>query len=216
MKLLVFPFLFLVATGGTLLRAGGHPTTCPAPEDIQSEYVRREYQEKKHAGFYYELAFKDATQPRGCKCITSNKTIMSADKLLDDFSVECAGRIYHSDLSFDLAVDPNRRGYMIGKWNNFSLVRGVSFPNTIVDVGVNEDSGNYDWVIEFQCKEQNVFGYKWIEYYGLNLYSRTYRNQASVVAEMVASARIRGLAEFLDSGLELYIVDHRDCLVDHR
>lgn len=191
------------------------PYRCPAPEDIQSKYVKERYQERKHVGFYYELAFKDITQPRGCKCITSNKTLVSKDTLRDEFDIQCAGGMYHSDLSCDLNVNPHRRGYMIGRWNNFSLAKGVTFPNTIVDVGVSKRSGVYDWVIEFQCKEETQLGRSWIQYYGLNFYSRTYQNQQSAVEEMMKSAREHGLGDFLDSGLDLYLVDHTDCLVNH-
>ncbi len=39
------------------------PRVCPTPEDIQSPFIKNEYAEAKHQGFYYELAFKDVTQP---------------------------------------------------------------------------------------------------------------------------------------------------------
>ena len=193
------------------------PTTCPVPEAIQSDYVRGNYEEDKHVGFYYELAFKDITQPRGCKCITSNKTLVSATTLHDDFKVECNGQVYHSDLSFDLNTDLNRKGTMIGRWNNFSLARGVTFPNTIVDVGWDDRGESilqYDWVIEFQCKDKKVLGYEWIEYYGLNFYSQTIVDHETILGEMIKVAVNRGLAIFLQSGLELHRVDHNDCLQD--
>ena len=193
------------------------PSTCPAPEEIQSDYVRQNYEENKHVGFYYELAFKDITQPRGCKCITSNKTLVSATTLHDDFKVECNGQVYHSDLSFDLNTDLNRKGTMIGRWNNFSLARGVTFPNTIVDVGWDDRGESilqYDWVIEFQCKDKKVLGYEWIEYYGLNFYSQTIVDHETILGEMIKVAVNRGLAIFLQSGLELHRVDHNDCLQD--
>jgi hypothetical protein len=40
------------------------PKVCPTPEDIQSPFVKNAYEEAKHQGFYYELAFKDVTQPQ--------------------------------------------------------------------------------------------------------------------------------------------------------
>ena len=90
------------------------PSSCPDPESIQSSFVKDAYVETNHVGLYHELAFKDITQPRICKCITSNKYLLSPDVLQDDFNIECGGRVYHSDLSFDLNVD-ERRGYMIGR-----------------------------------------------------------------------------------------------------
>jgi hypothetical protein len=197
------------------------PSTCPAPEDIQSDYVRQNYEEYKHIGFYYELAFKDLTQPRGCKCITSNKTLVtSTTTLRDDFNVECAGQVYHSNLSFDLNTNPEKKGTMIGRWNNFSLVKDVTFPNTIVDVGWrsrdrDERTLQYDWVIEFQCKDTHVLGHRFIEYYGLNFYSRTYDDGDAIMGQMLQVAVDRGLADFLYTGLEVYRVDHTICLQDH-
>jgi hypothetical protein len=196
------------------------PSTCPAPEDIQSDYVRQNYQEHKHAGFYYELAFKDFTQPRGCKCITSNKTLTSPTTLRDDFSIQCAGQVYHADLSFDLKSNLEKKGTMIGSWYNFSLVKDVTFPNTIVDVGLrsqdrDECSLQYDWVIEFQCKDTQVLGHQFIEFYGLNFYSRTYDDGDVIMGEMLQAAVDRGLGDFLYTGLEVYRVDHTNCLQDH-
>jgi hypothetical protein len=191
------------------------PNTCPEPEDLQSWFVKHAYSEENHIGFYYETAFKDVTQPRVCKCITSNKTLISKDVLQDDFNVQCSGQVYHADLSFDLNVDKNRRGYMIGKWNSFLPMRGVSFPNVIVDVGVNPWTGAYDWVIEFQCKQgKKLFSSDWIEYYGINFYSKTYDNPETL-AKMVEAARNRGLEPFLDSGSDLFVVDHTNCMHDH-
>jgi hypothetical protein len=217
MNLFILSPFVIIVLGYTLLgKRSSQPSICPASEDIQSDFVKEEYQEHKHAGFYYELAFKDATQPRGCKCITSNKTIVSNNTLRDAFNIQCAGRIYHCALSFDLNVDPSRRGYMIGRWNNFSLAKDISFPNTIVDVGVNKATGEYDWIIELQCKQTSVLGFNWIQYYGLNFYSKTYTNQLKVVGEMIRVARERGLGDFIESGLALYLVEHTpDCLIDH-
>jgi hypothetical protein len=191
------------------------PNTCPAPEELQSWFVKHAYSEENHVGFYYETAFKDVTQPRICKCVTSNKTLLSKDLLQDSFNVQVSGQVYHADLSFDLNVDTNRRGYMIGKWNSFLPMRGVSFPNYIVDVGVNPWTGKYEWVIEFQCKQgKNPFSSDWIEYYGLNFYSREYDNPETL-AKMVDVARKRGLGPFLDSGSDLFVVDHTNCIQDH-
>jgi hypothetical protein len=190
------------------------PRVCPTPEDIQSPFVKNEYEEAKHQGFYYELAFKDVTQPRVCKCITSNKTIISEDTLQDDFNIQCAEKVYNADLSFDLNVD-NRRGYMIGRWNSFSPLKGVSFPNTIVDVGVNPKTGEYDWAIEFQCKQgQTIFGYDRIQYSGLNFYSKQF-DDPNLVQLMEHVSQERGLGPFLDTGLSLFVVDHTGCLQDH-
>jgi hypothetical protein len=190
------------------------PGVCPTPDELQSPFVKHAYLEEKHQGFYYELAFKDVTEPRICKCVTSNKTMTSENTLQDDFSIQCSGKVFYSDLSFDLNVDSNRRGYMIGRWNNFGPLKGVSFPNYIVDVGVDPKTGEYEWAIEFQCIQGNTFGRDWIKYYGLNFYSKNY-DDPSVLQVMENAARERGLGPFLDSGSKLFAVDHTDCLQDH-
>lgn len=200
------------------LKGGGEqPTTCPPAKVLQSDYVLSYYEEEKHAGFYYEIACKDITQPRMCSCITSNKTLFAADDLLvDDFNVQCAGKVYHSSLSFELNVEKNHRGYMIGRWDKFAPMHGVEFPNYIVDVGINPKTKDYDWAIEFQCKQgKDVFGRDAIQYYGLNFYSKTY-DDPKVLETMIEVAKSNpGLAPFLDSGSDLFIVDHTQCVQDH-
>lgn len=118
---------------------------------------------------------------------------------------------------------------MIGRWNNFSLTKDMTFPNMIVDVGrkkKDDNGGNtiisnpfsqqYDWVIEFQCKDKQILGYKWIEYYGMNFYSKTYEDGDVILQEMLTVAADRGLDRFLQSGFELYKVEHTSkCLQDH-
>jgi hypothetical protein len=104
---------------------------------------------------------------------------------------------------------------MIGKWKGFKPLEGVSFPNTIVDVGLDPETGEYDWAIEFQCKQGNtVFGRDWIQYYGINFYSKQY-DDPNRTQLMEKVARERGLGPFLDSGSSLFIVDHTNCLQDH-
>ena len=193
----------------------GIPSKCPSGDELQSIFVKKSYSEEKHQGLYYEIAFKDVTQPRMCKCITSNKTIVSNDTLQDDFYIQCSGEVHYANLSFHLNVDRNKRGYMIGRWNDFGPFKGVSFPNYIVDVGVDPSSGEYEWVIEFQCIQgKKIFGRNWIEYYGLNFYSKTY-NDPTLLGTMESAARRRGLGPFLDNGLSLFPVDHTGCLQDH-
>jgi len=42
----------------------------------------------------YELAYKDLTQPRFCKCITSNKQLKTPQRLFDTFGISCFGIRY--------------------------------------------------------------------------------------------------------------------------
>ena len=79
------------------------PSKCPTPDQLQSEYVKNHFETNKMQGFWYEIAMKDATQPRFCKCQTSNKTFHEvANTIQDDFRIECEGRVYLNKLSFNL------------------------------------------------------------------------------------------------------------------
>ena len=192
-----------------------NPSMCPTIDELQSPYVKNYYSEFKHQGLYYEIAFKDVTQPRICKCITSNKTMISKERLQDDFYIQCNGKIFYSNLSFDLDVESNRRGYMIGHWNDFEPMKNVSFPNYIVDVGLDTKTGEYTWAIEFQCIQgKTTFGRAFIKYYGLNFYAKTY-DDPNILKTMEKAARKQGLGPFMDSGSNLFRVNHSGCLQDH-
>jgi hypothetical protein len=109
--------------------------SCQTPEELQSEWVKANFNESKMEGFWYELAMKDITQPRFCKCTTSNKTVRTdINMIYDTFTPECFGQPYPSDLSFVLTNTP---GVVVGTWNGIPLLNRVRFPNTVVDVGVN-------------------------------------------------------------------------------
>lgn len=122
--------------------------------------------------------------------------------------------MYHNDLSFE--VNPNTRGINVGTWNGVPGVDQIRFPNTIVDVGVNPDSGEYDWVIEFQCVQgMNVLGQDWIAFYAFNFYSKEYKNMSGRVQLMEDRFRQQGLGAFVDSGQDLAIIDHTECVENH-
>ena len=51
----------------------------------------------------------------------------------------------------------------------------TEYPNTIVDFEENseDENGQYDWVIEMQCKDgKSFFGYDEIKFVGINFNSR--------------------------------------------
>ena len=204
--------LFLVVAPGT---QAALPTNCPDPAMIQTPLVQQDFSDEQFQGFYYELAMKDATQPRGiCSCQTSNKTFVDFSTIVDDFAIQCAGAVYHNDLSFE--VHPDRRGVNIGTWNGVPWIDMIQFPNTIVDMSVNPATGEYDWVIEFQCVQgPRIMGNDWIAFYAINFYSKDYRNASSQIALMEKRFRQQGLGDFIDDGLELAIIDHSDCLENH-
>ena len=169
-------------------------------------------------GFWYELAMKDITQPRVCKCTTSNKTVRTDLQIIHDtFTLECFGQPYPSNLSFDLTTDTTP-GVTIGTWNGIPLVRRVRFPNTVVDVGVNHRTGEYDWMIEFQCipsAKRQWGGRETVRFYAMNFYSKEYRDMEERIQLMEQTARELGLGPFLDTGRALAIIDHSNCALGH-
>ena len=188
---------------------GKLPSKCPQPSDLQSPFVKKYFDTKKMEGFWYEIAMKDATQPRFCKCQTSNKTLHADLEILqDDFRIECKGAIYLNKLSFNLTETP---GILIGTWNKIPFLDKVKFPDTVVDVSVNKNDGSYEWLIEFQCVDGPADE---ILFYAFNFYNRKY-NDTSVIKIMEESARKYGLAPFIDTGKPLAIIDHEGCLPPH-
>jgi hypothetical protein len=190
------------------------PSVCPKASDLQSDYVKSHFDPTKLQGMYYELAMKDVTQPRMCSCQTANKTYVSETRVHDDFSIQCYDAVYHADLSF--ATHSDVRGVSIGTWNGMPLIDQIEFRNTVVDVGVNAETGEYDWVIEFQCVPgMRFFSRDWIAFYAFNFYSKDYRNQEGRIAHMAQVFRARGLGAFLDHGAPMAIIDHSDCIENH-
>jgi hypothetical protein len=78
--------------------------------------------------FRYELAYKDLTQPRICRCTTSLKRVVSPQRLNDSFSITCAGRRYEEALVFNITDTP---GFFLGSWSNIPGVDRIVFPDTV-------------------------------------------------------------------------------------
>jgi hypothetical protein len=186
--------------------------SCPKPASLQSDFVKNQFDVTKFAngGTFYELGYKDMTQPRMCDCIRSIKTYLpDNNQIFDDFTLRCAGKPQFSSLYFNLKDgdgQPSERGVMYGEWVQGGLKVPLTFPNTIVDAKVHPITGEYEWVIEFQCVEKSNV----IFFYGLNLYAKDNINPA-VLPEMLSAVRARGLGHFLDEGNEVKVVDHSTC-----
>jgi hypothetical protein len=183
--------------------------TCPNPADIQSAYVKESFSTSIFANGqkYYELGYKDATQPRICKCQTSRKRL-NGTQILDDFHIECANNAFQSDLVFDLT---NTTGHFIGTWNQAQvpITRFIKFPDTVVDVGVAVGAdGNifYDWVVEFQCIE--VLGF--VAFYAFNFYSAS--SSSENFEPMLRAAYNANLGRFIEDGNTIQIVSHDNCI----
>jgi hypothetical protein len=195
----------------------GFPGSCPSPRDLQSDYVKQYFEASKMQGLWYELAYKDVTQPRTCTCQTSEKRIDSNDstQLNDAFRIECAGNVYFANLTHTFTNIP---GVMTATWN-LPLMDRIDFPNTVVDVGINNATGEYDWMVEFQCIQSRLFGS--IVFHAFNFYSKEYFAEDEKCLEeerlkvMEMAARKQGLAPFFDSGLPIKVVNHSDCIHGH-
>ncbi|KAJ3270233.1 hypothetical protein HDV01_000450 [Terramyces sp. JEL0728] len=199
----MLPILVLTVSAQILLK-------CPNPSDIQSDYVKSQFDLSKFADgrMYYEIAYKDITQPRICDCITSNKTI-GAGQLRDAFSLRCGGRPQHSDLRFNYTETP---GVFTGIWNqkNLAFLSHLRFPDTVVDVGhrvLPDGSVVYDWALEFQCIEFHGV----VAFYAFNFYSHT--NTMEFYDPMMTAFKQAGLARFLQ-GLPIQTVKHDNCTYD--
>eukprot|EP00978_Attheya_sp_CCMP212_P014243 scaffold36212_cov53-Attheya_sp.AAC.1 len=258
MLLLLLYYVIAVTTsifGRRLLE--GLPSRCPPPETIQSCFLisssgtnysttqpfrsckttldsKPFFNISKLEGVWYELAHKDAAQPRACKCQTSHKTVDESRGIIwDKFTIECYNGTYYGNLSFhyDFLDDqsyshsPRRRqpGVLIGTWNQVPLFQRIRIPDTIVDVGVTDDddndpnNGTYEWMIEFQCIDApRFFGREWgIAFYGMQFYARNYSRKDELVHTMEERARTLGLGPFIDHYRGLKIVDHSNCIQGH-
>ena len=104
------------------------------------------------------------------------------------------------------------RSVSAGTWNGIMFIDQIVFPNTLVDYK-EKDDGSYEWFIEFQC----VDGPEWMgnAFYAFNFYAASYENANETITEMEKSFRAAGLGAYIDSGLELAIIDHTNCLYGH-
>ena len=204
---LVYSLAYLLLGIGMETCSAAIPDKCPLPSDIQSKKVKESFDDTKMEGFWYELAMKDATQPRMCKCQTSEK-VVTETIIYDNFTIECAGDTYFSDLTFE-RLD---HGVSVGTWNGIMFIDQIEFPNTLVDYK-EKDDGSYEWFIEFQC----VDGPDWLgnAFYAFNFYAASYENANETITEMEKSLRAAGLGAYIDTGLDLAIIDHTNCLYGH-
>ena len=91
----------------------------------------------------------------------------------------------------------------------------MEYPDTIVDFKESADGGQYDWVIEFQCREKNpIIGGEKVSFTGFNFYSRVQNPDDSVLEEMLQSARDMGLGVYLDSHWGVTKVPQDNCNYD--
>ena len=138
-------------------------TLCPAWYELESEQMK-DFDINKFPGTYYELAFHDRTQYPTCPtkpaCIRSKKSWVpdvgdGKFQIKDEFTLGCAGKLYTEPLYFNTTNATGSLDGFLKKedipwwWKLFEP--GSYYPDTIVDYQLNKETGDLDWVIEFQC-----------------------------------------------------------------
>ena len=206
-------------------RAEFNFTTCPASWEIQHEKVAKTFDITRFVGTYYELALHDYTQYPTCprpSCVRSVKKFTDVgdgqSQILDTFTIGCFGRPYTVPYYFNTTdYAGSLTGFLVDPPVWWKVLFGQKeYPNTIVDFKESEDGGQYDWVIEFQCREKTKViehGEK-IGFTGFNFYSRVQNPGDDVYNEMIQSARDAGLSVYMDHGWGLKKVPQDDCNYD--
>jgi len=187
-------------------------TKCPAFWELQRPGMEN-FNIEDLPGYYYELAFHDATQyplcPGKSRCITSEKAIQThtdgVKYVNDTWNLQCFGHAYPQTLLFNITEHPGfLRGYVPATAIPFlpkKIVTNTVFPDTVVDF----KAGPEGWALEMQCVEL-LGGVKFV---GINYYSKLKTEAA--FQEMDKAARARGLGFYMDKGFGLRRVDHSNC-----
>lgn len=196
----------------------GCPKRCPAPADVQSDRVKRDFDLQRFWGVYYEIAFHDSTQPSTWPIKAScQRSVKSADPsnprgYKDLFSLnEGPGKGVNvvCDLEFDVTEQP---GVFIGHWRSRSIFNPnlTNIVNTLVDVGMSEN-GTYSWALEFQCKEDDD-AEKGIRFAAVNFYHKNPLIDQAEVDVMMRSLRDQGLGWIAQVAPGLTFVDQMKCI----
>ncbi|XP_067939244.1 uncharacterized protein [Watersipora subatra] len=206
MVALIHVLLVGVLAAVLALFLGASGPSCPSPEDIQTDYVKAHFNLQKFQGVWYEAAYHDWTQPISvCGCMRSVKHYRPEVKhIFDNFTLHCQGDHYFANLTFDLTG--KSIGHMTGRWN-LGPIQLIAIPNTVVAVGVDVTTGEYEWVIEYQCVEV----WKHVLFAGVNFYHRHRDVPSEVLQSLISIARQQGIGYWLDHGLGITVVDHSNC-----
>jgi len=189
-------------------------TKCPAFWELQTSRMSQNFDTKMLDGFYYEIAFHDATQFPLCpsetpRCITSNKAVETYSDgqryVNDTWDLQCFGVQYPQILLFN---ETDKPGFVEGYVPETKIpllpknvVSKLVFPNTIVDF----KAGPQGYSLEMQCVE-------WlgrIVFVGINYYAKEKTEEAFQQIDKVA--RAQGLGFFLDHNAGVHRVDHTGC-----
>ena len=151
---------------------------------------------------------------------TSNKKLANLPngkkQISDTFTLGCFGSPYPITYYFNTT---EYNGFLNGFLKDPPAIWKILFgyteyPNTIVDFEENseDENGQYDWVIEMQCKDgKSFFVYDEIKFVGINFYSRIKNPSEEFYQNMINRARERGLGFYIDSNFGLKRNSMEEC-----
>ena len=176
---------------------------CLKQEDIRSDFVKQSFNVTKFLGLYYETLYHDYTQPKFCKCQRSNKELIpKLNMIYDNFTIVCVGKEYSNPLMFNLTDEKG----VFRAWVNDSVLKRIPIEDTVVDVGVNRTTGEYDWIIEFQCVEH----FDKVLFIGINFYTRDRFATNETQNAMLEAAKKNGIGEYVQKE-NLIVNDQKNC-----
>lgn len=194
-------------------------TTCPAYYETQNPKVATGFNMSKLIGEFYEQALHDYTQYPVCPsptCIRSVKkwTPVAGGhfQIQDTFALECFGSKPYSFPYFFNQTGHNGflTGFLVDPPAWWKLLGFDSeYPDTIIDYKEAADGGQYEWIIEFQCRAKQAKDK--VKFTGFNFYTREQNISNSTYDEMIQSARNQGLGIFLDAGVGIKKVPQNNC-----
>mmetsp|Transcript_11236 Transcript_11236/g.39854 ORF Transcript_11236/g.39854 Transcript_11236/m.39854 type:complete len:554 (-) Transcript_11236:143-1804(-) len=196
----------------------GCPRRCPTQAEVQSDFVRSNFDIAKFWGTFYEIAFHDSTQPSAwpikAACQRSVKSQHPGDpkNYKDLFSLnEGPGKGLNvvCDLEFNITDKP---GVFKGHWSGHSIFNPnlTDIDNTVVDVGLAAN-GTYNWTLEFQCKEYDDPSIG-IRFAALNFYHKKPVIDQWELDLMMDRLRARGLGWIAETTPGLTMVDQQKCI----
>ena len=197
-------------------------TICPAYWELQDAEKMKAFDINKFVGgTYYELAFHDRTQYPTCakvSCVRSVKNWVpdvgdGKQQILDSFTLGCFGHPYTYPLYFNVTEN---NGFFNGFvkdppwwWKIFEP--GSFYPDTVVDYQVNPETGEYDWVIEFQCRQGERLGKPHVDFVGINYYAKKKVMTDEEYDAYIAAGVARGLGFYQNEGFGLTKLDQSHC-----
>ena len=187
---------------------------CPTYEQVRQPSMAS-FDPVKYQGRWYEQAFHDWTQ-FGDVWDTTLDVELSADggRWLDDFALRGPAP-KAAPLSWDKSPVANGAHYFLygkldypGKQEGVIQESGfgVTFPNYIVDVQKDPNTGEYTEAIQFQCLERG--GVRIFE--GINFLSRTPKMSNTAMGAMYDRAEKAGMAPYGATPEQMHAVPHRD------